>query len=150
MLRDVSFVLEPGSFTFLTGLSGAGKTTLLKLMYIAEPPSRGLITLFGKDLAARQASFEEEFRGESSRVRSAVKDLENDLNALKSKAYADVSEKLKIFEDEFFADLRTRRQDADEKFSTWRAEMDEHLSSSIREAEAARAERNRGAVASYA
>src|SRR5215475_10724472 len=51
VLRDVSFTLEPGSFTFLTGLSGAGKTTLLKLMYIAEPPSRGLITLFGSDLA---------------------------------------------------------------------------------------------------
>ncbi|HEU0162517.1 MAG TPA: cell division ATP-binding protein FtsE [Rhizomicrobium sp.] len=51
VLRDVSFSLEPGSFTFLTGLSGAGKTTLLKLIYVAEPPSRGLITLFGADLA---------------------------------------------------------------------------------------------------
>jgi cell division transport system ATP-binding protein len=51
VLRDVTFMLEAGSFTFLTGLSGAGKTTLLKLIYLAEPPSRGLITLFGKDLA---------------------------------------------------------------------------------------------------
>jgi len=51
VLRDVTFHLEPGSFTFLTGLSGAGKTTLLKLIGIAEPPSRGLITLFGRDLA---------------------------------------------------------------------------------------------------
>jgi cell division transport system ATP-binding protein len=51
VLRDVTFILEPGSFTFLTGLSGAGKTTLLKLISIAEPPSRGLITLFGRDLA---------------------------------------------------------------------------------------------------
>lgn len=51
VLRDVTFVLEAGSFTFLTGLSGAGKTTLLKLISMAEPPSRGLITLFGHDLA---------------------------------------------------------------------------------------------------
>jgi cell division transport system ATP-binding protein len=51
ILRDVTFLLEPGSFTFLTGLSGAGKTTLLKLIGISEPPSRGLITLFGSDLA---------------------------------------------------------------------------------------------------
>jgi cell division transport system ATP-binding protein len=51
VLRDVTFVLEGGSFTFLTGLSGAGKTTLLKLIYLAEPPSRGLITLFGQELA---------------------------------------------------------------------------------------------------
>jgi cell division transport system ATP-binding protein len=54
VLRDVSFALESGSFTFLTGLSGAGKTTLLKLICIAEPPSRGLITLFGQDLAVAQ------------------------------------------------------------------------------------------------
>ena len=51
VLRDVTFDLEGGSFTFLTGLSGAGKTTLLKLIYLAEPPSRGLITLFGQELA---------------------------------------------------------------------------------------------------
>ena len=51
VLRDVTFELEGGSFTFLTGLSGAGKTTLLKLIYLGEPPSRGLITLFGQELA---------------------------------------------------------------------------------------------------
>ena len=51
VLREVSFELKQGSFTFLTGLSGAGKTTLLKLICLAEPPSRGLITLFGEDLA---------------------------------------------------------------------------------------------------
>jgi cell division transport system ATP-binding protein len=51
VLRDVSFALEPGSFTFLTGPSGAGKSTLLRLVYLAENPSRGLISLFGHDLA---------------------------------------------------------------------------------------------------
>jgi cell division transport system ATP-binding protein len=51
VLRDVTFELEGGSFTFLTGLSGAGKTTLLKLIYLAEPPSRGLVSLFGHELA---------------------------------------------------------------------------------------------------
>src|SRR4051812_7423444 len=51
VLRDVTFTLIPGSFTFLTGPSGAGKSTLLRLMYLAGAPSRGLITLFGRDLA---------------------------------------------------------------------------------------------------
>ena len=51
VLRDVSFALDPGSFTFLTGPSGAGKSTLLKLVFMAETPSRGLISLFGRDLA---------------------------------------------------------------------------------------------------
>ncbi len=51
VLRDVNFTLEPGTFTFLTGPSGAGKTTLLKLVLMAEQPSRGVISLFGSNLA---------------------------------------------------------------------------------------------------
>ncbi|HWD50599.1 MAG TPA: cell division ATP-binding protein FtsE [Rhizomicrobium sp.] len=56
VLRDVTFQLDPGSFTFLTGASGAGKSTLLKLMYLAEKPSRGLVNLFGNDLATLKRS----------------------------------------------------------------------------------------------
>ena len=51
VLRDVSFFLPPGSFHFLTGASGAGKSTLLRLMYLARRPTRGLITLFERDIA---------------------------------------------------------------------------------------------------
>ncbi len=51
ILRDLTFALEPGSFSFLTGPSGAGKSTLLKLLFLAERPSRGLISLFGEDVA---------------------------------------------------------------------------------------------------
>jgi cell division transport system ATP-binding protein len=51
ILRDVSFILAPGSFHFLTGASGAGKSTLLRLMYLARRPTRGLISLFDRDIA---------------------------------------------------------------------------------------------------
>lgn len=51
VLRDISFELEEGSLTFVTGPSGAGKSSLLKLMFLAHRPSRGLISLFGEDLA---------------------------------------------------------------------------------------------------
>jgi len=51
VLRDISFHLRPGSFHFLTGPSGAGKSSLLKLMYLVSRPSRGLITMFGHDMA---------------------------------------------------------------------------------------------------
>jgi len=51
VLQDVSFSLVPGSFHFLLGESGAGKSSLLKLIYLALRPSRGLISLFGKDIA---------------------------------------------------------------------------------------------------
>jgi cell division transport system ATP-binding protein len=51
VLRDVCVELPAGSFHFLTGPSGAGKTTLLRLMYLAERPTRGLISLFGEDIS---------------------------------------------------------------------------------------------------
>ena len=51
VLHDIGMDLSAGSFHFLTGPSGAGKSSLLKLMYLAERPSRGLITLFGRDIA---------------------------------------------------------------------------------------------------
>ncbi len=50
-LRDISLSLAPGSFHFLTGASGAGKSSLLKLIYLAHEPSRGLVRLFGRDIA---------------------------------------------------------------------------------------------------
>ena len=51
VLHDISFRLQAGSFHFLTGPSGAGKSSLLRLMYLAHRPSRGLISLFGRDVA---------------------------------------------------------------------------------------------------
>lgn len=51
VLRDISLHLEPGSFHFLTGPSGAGKTSLLRLLFLANRPTRGLISIFGQDVA---------------------------------------------------------------------------------------------------
>ena len=51
VLQDVTFTLGAGSFYFLTGASGAGKSSLLRLMYLAHKPSRGLVSLFGRDIA---------------------------------------------------------------------------------------------------
>lgn len=52
VLSDISFHLAAGSFHFLTGPSGAGKSSLLRLMFLAHRPSRGLISLFGQDIAS--------------------------------------------------------------------------------------------------
>jgi cell division transport system ATP-binding protein len=50
VLSDVSFRLEPGSFTYLAGGSGAGKTSVLSLLNLSRAPTRGLITMFGENL----------------------------------------------------------------------------------------------------
>ena len=51
VLRDLTFHIEPHSFQFLTGPSGAGKSSLLRLLFLSLRPTRGLITLFGHDIA---------------------------------------------------------------------------------------------------
>ena len=52
VLQDLTFTLTPGSFHFLTGESGAGKSSLMRLMYLAKKPTRGSVSLFGRDIAS--------------------------------------------------------------------------------------------------
>ena len=52
VLRDISLSLKPGSYHFLVGKSGAGKSSLLSLLYLARRPTRGLIEMFGRDIAS--------------------------------------------------------------------------------------------------
>lgn len=51
VLKDVSFEIPERSFQFLTGPSGAGKTSLLRLLFMSLRPTRGSITMFGRDIA---------------------------------------------------------------------------------------------------
>jgi cell division transport system ATP-binding protein len=44
-LRDITFSVEKGDMAFITGPSGSGKTTLLKLIYLAEKPDEGTISI---------------------------------------------------------------------------------------------------------
>lgn len=56
VLRDLDFQLSRREFVFLTGASGAGKSTLLRLLYGAETPTRGAVTVAGlavSDLRSR-------------------------------------------------------------------------------------------------
>ncbi len=52
ILDHVSLDLAPGSFHFVIGASGAGKSSLLKMMYLANRPTSGRISLFGRDVAS--------------------------------------------------------------------------------------------------
>ena len=50
VLRDVSFVIEPGSLVALVGPSGAGKTTITSLVARLYDPTAGAIRINGVDL----------------------------------------------------------------------------------------------------
>jgi cell division transport system ATP-binding protein len=50
-LREVSVDIGRDELVFLTGHSGAGKSTLLRLIMLMERPSRGQISIDGRNLA---------------------------------------------------------------------------------------------------
>ncbi len=49
-LRKITFSIEKGEMVFITGPSGSGKTTLLKLIYMAEKPDEGDITVADREV----------------------------------------------------------------------------------------------------
>ena len=49
-LRNVSFVVEPGTSTAIVGESGSGKSTCLKLLFRFYNPNSGKISVDGKDV----------------------------------------------------------------------------------------------------
>lgn len=52
VLRDLSFTLGEGSFTWILGPSGAGKTSVLRLMQAALRPTEGEVELLGVPLSS--------------------------------------------------------------------------------------------------
>src|SRR5262249_42450328 len=51
VLRDLTFRIDERSFQFLTRPSGARQTSPFRLLFLSLRPTRGLVTLFGHDIA---------------------------------------------------------------------------------------------------
>ncbi|MDR2048589.1 MAG: hypothetical protein LBP69_03970 [Treponema sp.] len=78
------------------------------------------------------------FDESANAVRADMAELERELDGLKTKAYENVSEKIQVFEDEFFADLAKRGQDLNRKVDDWQAEFDRRIQSVGEQAQAER------------
>ena len=51
-LEKIDLEISKGEFVFLTGPSGSGKSTLLRMLYCAELPTAGTVTIDGTDLSS--------------------------------------------------------------------------------------------------
>ncbi|MCD6151431.1 MAG: ABC transporter ATP-binding protein [Deltaproteobacteria bacterium] len=63
-IRGVDFTIEPASFVSFIGPSGSGKSTLLNMIGCLDPPTRGTLTVVGKDIAGLSRQEAARFRGE--------------------------------------------------------------------------------------
>jgi cell division transport system ATP-binding protein len=61
-LSGVSFHIDDGEMTFLTGHSGAGKSSILKLIALIERPTRGQVFVGNQNTAAIKAGGIPQFR----------------------------------------------------------------------------------------
>ena len=52
VLHELSLELRRGDFVFLMGPTGAGKSSLLRLLGLLQMPSRGVFTLFERNVAS--------------------------------------------------------------------------------------------------
>ncbi len=79
---------------------------------------------FTTEFAAERKSEREEVQSEFDGLRTGMRELEQGLTDLKSKAYENVSEQLQVFEDDFFKDLRERNSSMEERLQAWQSEIE--------------------------
>jgi len=80
--------------------------------------------LFNENLREERAAFKNSLGEDTDDLRSQMSELEKGLEVLKSQAYENVSEKLKIFEDEFFSDLTKRGNAMQSNLEEWQKNID--------------------------
>lgn len=103
------------------------ETELRAYMNDTEQRVRQDFALFEKESENRRAAVLSSFANTTDQLRKEMADLETELNALKTRAYENVSEKLKLFEDDFFADLAKRGEAIDRSLAEWKASLDSRL-----------------------
>jgi DNA repair exonuclease SbcCD ATPase subunit len=114
--------------------------------YMAETENRVRedFALFERDSAARRDEVAAAFAASVETLHTGVAGVEQELAALKERAYENVSEKLRIFEDDFSVDLSRRREEIGRQLDEWKQTLDGDLAAL---AEESREERRRQELA---
>ena len=134
--KDVDYRL--GQFDKLIGDTEKLDAQLRIVMDETEKCVTGEFGLYAQDQQAKLDTFSKKLLGEADALSLRMATLESGLNELKSRAYENVSEKLKIFEDDFFADLAKRSDAITAALDHWKTNVDERLEALSSESEGSR------------
>jgi len=93
-----------------------------------------------KQLAERREAERQRVEEELAVIHASVEEVEHGLTDLKSRAYENVSEKLQVFEDDFFADLKVRTDGLNERLEEWQSSIGSRMDEIASEADQSRTE----------
>jgi chromosome segregation ATPase len=100
---------------------------LRRAMRDTEDRVRDEFALFERDAAQDREAAAAAFTAAVEALRGDMLTLEQELASLKTRAYDNVSEKLRLFEDDFSGDLARRRDEADRRLAEWKINLDANL-----------------------
>ncbi|MDR0878445.1 MAG: hypothetical protein LBN21_10360 [Treponema sp.] len=84
-------------------------------------------TRFADESGRARESVSAEFGARVKALKAEMDGVEQGLSALKNQAYENVSEKLKLFEDDFFTDLGKRSSEIDRRIAEWHDSLEARL-----------------------
>jgi hypothetical protein len=102
---------------------------LRNYMRETEDRVRQDFAVYEREAAQQRAAVTAEFVAAAQVLKDEMEKTEKGLAALKAQAYENVSEKLKLFEDDFLQDLSKRSGDIDRHLEEWQTEMGAKLES---------------------
>jgi chromosome segregation ATPase len=100
---------------------------LRRHMQETEDRVRRDFSRFEQEAAGNRATAASEFAAALEALRSDVSAMDREIARLKEKAYDTVSDNLKLFEEDFSADLFRRREEFDLKIGKWKDALDTEL-----------------------
>jgi predicted nucleic acid-binding Zn-ribbon protein len=99
---------------------------------------------YAKQQDQSQLEYSQKLSDEMKELDGGLNNLELELNGLKTRAYENVAKGLKVFEDDFFSDLKNKNVVMDDKLIEWQGSIDKHLEELARSGEENRLEIENG------
>ncbi|MDR0449650.1 MAG: hypothetical protein LBH26_00110, partial [Treponema sp.] len=108
---------------------------LRRIMAEAEERVRSEFARFRDESLETQAGVASSFDSQVKNFRNSFNAIGQELDSLKNRAYDNVSEKLKVFEDDFFAGLSKRSEDIERRLEDWQKSLEGRLTEMAEDSE---------------